>query len=150
MTPKLTACINEDLDKLNRQYLFAQQRLQVILGECLFQGDESDLQLIQRGLDSGQLDHVVDLQCLGVPLGELLIQQLPNFAWWMLEDELGITPCIRYGESSLIIFPLTLISKRVELGESIDVISLYADLKSRIEPLRQQLDNQLNSAHSIH
>lgn len=148
MQPVITPCSSQDLDKLDKQQIFALQRLQMIAGVGEFTGTESDFEWMQAGLDSGELDHQVDLQCLGVPLGHIIINNIDGFAWWMLEDDLGITPCIRYRESNLLIFPLTLISKRIELGETVNIASLYQDLLSRVTPLRQQLDIELNSSSS--
>lgn len=145
MIPHIAPCQLSDVEKLTRQQQFATEQLQKIIGVFSFNGTEEDLAPIQKGLDSGKLAHTVDLQCLGVPFGEIIINSQTGFDWWMFEDNLGITPCIRYRETDLIIFPLTLISKRIEQGESVNVVRLYADLIARITPLRQELDIALES-----
>ncbi len=147
MTPQVSPCQPEDYVQLAKQQRFALQQLQAILGSCSFSGTKEDFKLIQAGLDSGELQHVVDLQCLGVPLGEVFINTEEGFTWWMYEDDVGKAPCIRYRNTNLIVFPLTLISKRIEEGEKVNIENLFNDLTKRIAPLRQELDIQLNSSN---
>lgn len=145
MTPQISPCQSSDLEKLAKQLQFATQQLQAAIGVFEFNGTVDDLAWIQQGLDSGEIEHITDLQCLGVPFGQVIINSQPHFKWWMLEDDLGITPCIRYRQTDLVIFPLTLISKRIEQDEPVDVSALYTDLITRIAPLRQKLDSTLES-----
>lgn len=49
----------------------------------------------------------------------------------MVEDEYGRDPAIRYKRSSLLAFPRTMLSKRVEDGESVNVVELYDGLTRR-------------------
>ena len=53
----------------------------------------------------------------------------------MVEDEYGRDPAIRYKESSLLAFPRTMLSKRVEDGELPDVEELFDGLARRLEEL---------------
>ncbi len=63
-------------------------------------------------------------QCLGVVLGDVFVQQM-GFHWIIAEDEYGRDPAIQYQDTSVILFPLTMISKRLERGETVDVFDLY-------------------------
>jgi Domain of unknown function (DUF3806) len=49
----------------------------------------------------------------------------------IVEDEHGRDPAIRYAETSVILFPLTMISKRIESGERVDVFDLYNGMAER-------------------
>ena len=69
-------------------------------------------------------DQTYELQSMGVVLGDVFVQDM-GFHWLMVEDEYGRDPGIRYAESSVILFPLTMIAKRVEAGEQVDVFDLY-------------------------
>ena len=69
-------------------------------------------------------DQTYELQSMGVVLGDVFVQDM-GFHWLMIEDEYGRDPGIRYAESSVILFPLTMIAKRVEAGEQVDVFDLY-------------------------
>jgi hypothetical protein len=86
-----------------------------------------DLDRLQRLLDAGvlQADQTYDLQCLGIAFGRILVASMPGLDWAMLDDEYGRDPTLRYDESSLTINTLTLLSKRVERGERVDVRDLY-------------------------
>ena len=48
--------------------------------------------------------------------------------WVVVEDEHGRSPAVRMPGTSVILFPLTMISKRVEQGESVDVFELFNSL----------------------
>ena len=61
---------------------------------------------------------------MGIVFGDVFVQDM-GFSWVMVEDEHGRDPAIRYRETSIILFPLTMISKRIERGEQVDVFDLY-------------------------
>lgn len=84
---------------------------------------QQDLQLLQRILD-GKLvapTSTWELQALGVVFGDALVADRPGLAWWQVTDEFGTDPTLRYQNSSLQINALTMLSKRVERGEAVDV-----------------------------
>ncbi len=69
-------------------------------------------------------DQTYELQSLGIVLGDAFVQDM-GFHWIMVEDEQGRDPAIKYRDTSVILFPLTMISKRIEQGETVDVFELY-------------------------
>lgn len=64
------------------------------------------------------------LQSLGIAFGDALVQQL-GLEWVAVEDEYGRDPALRLPGTTDIVFPLTMISKRVERGEDVDVRELF-------------------------
>ena len=56
----------------------------------------------------------------------------------MVEDEFGRNPAIRYKNSSLLAYPRTMLSKRIEDGESVNVAELFDGLCRRLEELVQK------------
>jgi Domain of unknown function (DUF3806) len=64
------------------------------------------------------------LQCLGITLGDALVQEL-GMEWVMVEDDYGRDPAIRLPGTTVVLFPLTMISKRVERGETVDIMELF-------------------------
>lgn len=62
--------------------------------------------------------------CLGTVLGEALMQYC-NLEWVVVDDETGRSLGLRAPGTSLILFPVTMISKRVERGEEVDVYDLF-------------------------
>ena len=74
------------------------------------------------------------LQSLGVVLGDVFVQDM-GFTWVMVEDEYGRDPALRYEDSDILLYPLTMISKRVEQGQTVDVFDLYNGLAGQVESL---------------
>src|SRR5262245_1550075 len=82
-------------------------------------------------------DETLKLQCLGVAFGDALAQKL-GLAWVAVEDGYGRDPALTLEGTSVRVFPLTSISKRIERGEEVDVYGLFEDACSTIERLRRE------------
>lgn len=84
------------------------------------------LRLLQAILDAEWIDgeETLKLQCLGITLGDALAQEL-GAEWVMVEDEYGRDPALSIPGTTTLLFPLTMISKRVERGEQVDVQALF-------------------------
>jgi hypothetical protein len=63
------------------------------------------------------------LQSLGVVFGDVLTSELP-LRWVMITDEFGTDPTLRFKNTSININALTMISKRVERDDPVDVFLL--------------------------
>jgi hypothetical protein len=96
---------------------------------------ESDLDLgsLQKLLDDDvfQSSQTYELQCLGVAFGDVLRRQLP-LHWVIITDEYGSDPTLRLGESSITINALTMISKRIEKGERVNLHQLLQQTRTAI------------------
>jgi hypothetical protein len=84
------------------------------------------LRLLQTILDAEWIERheTFKLQCLGITLGDALCQEL-RMEWVMVEDDHGRDPALRLPGTTVIVFPLTMISKRVERGEIPNVAILF-------------------------
>jgi hypothetical protein len=69
-------------------------------------------------------DQTWELQSMGIVLGDALAQEL-GLRWVMVEDEYGRDPALAVPGKSLLVFPLTMISKRVEANRPLDVFDLF-------------------------
>ncbi|HEX5277042.1 MAG TPA: DUF3806 domain-containing protein [Fluviicoccus sp.] len=100
-------------------------------------GSLRDLSRLQQVLDSGALhrDDAYPLQILGMAFGRLFVNENPQYDWWMVEDAEGREPAVRYQESSLLLFPQTMISKRLESDGRVDVAHFYDELLEELETL---------------
>lgn len=78
-----------------------------------------------------------ELQSMGVVLGDAFVVDM-GFHWVIVEDENGRDPAIRFKETSVILFPLTMISKRIERGDVVDVFDLYNGVAAEAEKLIQR------------
>lgn len=95
--------------------------------------------MIRAFLDADvvRADQTWELQCLGIVLGDALVQHVDGAEWVMVDDEYGRDPAVRVRGTTVLLFPLTLISKRVEAGEPVDVFALFNGLLDRIlEPTK--------------
>jgi hypothetical protein len=105
---------------------------------------QEKLRLIQAILDAGWIAprETNKLQCLGITLGDALAQEL-NLEWIMVEDEHGRDPALRWPGTTVIVFPLTMISKRIEAGEAVSVATLFERVVAGIRQMAQNRDYQL-------
>jgi Domain of unknown function (DUF3806) len=78
-----------------------------------------------------------ELQCLGIVLGDAFVLDL-GMEWVMVEDAHGRDPAVRVPGTSIILFPLTMISKRVERGEKVDVFDLFNGIAADVEAVRKR------------
>ena len=74
---------------------------------------------------------------MGVVFGEVFVEDM-GFHWILVEDEFGRDPAIRFEDTSVIAYPLTMISKRVERGEPVDVFDLYNGVAGEMSRLIEE------------
>lgn len=77
------------------------------------------------------------LQSLGITFGDALVQKM-GVTWVAVEDEYGRDPALRDPGSSVVMFPSTTISKRVERGETVDVRDLFERFCQSITHVRSE------------
>ena len=83
-------------------------------------------------------NETLKLQCLGITFGDVLKQEI-GLEWVAVEDEHGRTPSLKVEGTSVIVFPMTMISKRIERGEEVDVYSLLENTRELInKTLKEQ------------
>lgn len=100
---------------------------------------EGKLQLLDVILKSNWIDpsDTLKLQCLGITFGDALAQEL-GLKWVTVEDEYGRDPALILEGTSIISFPLTAISKRIQAGEIVDVRALFRSACETIARLRDE------------
>ncbi|MGJ4927252.1 DUF3806 domain-containing protein [Bradyrhizobium sp. HKCCYLS2038] len=77
------------------------------------------------------------LQSLGVTFGDALAQEL-GLRWVAVEDQYGRDPALHDEGTTIIVFPVTSISKRVERGELVDVRRLFREACEGVAHARAQ------------
>lgn len=104
---------------------------------------DGKLQLLKTIIESAWIQKVETnkLQCLGVTLGDAIVQDL-GFNWVEIEDEFGVDPAIKLGDTSLILFPLTMISKRIENDEAVNIFELFDRIKNKVLEIRDKVDKK--------
>ena len=129
-----------ELHRLSRQREVAAELARRYVGTALTGSSESDLRVLQEILDRGVLrpDQTFELQCLGVALGDVLAAQL-DLHWVAYEDDLGRSRALRLGDTDVVLFPITMISKRVEAGIEVSVQGLYETAQSTVRKTRPRV-----------
>ena len=99
---------------------------------------DGKLALLAEILKNGWIEssETVKLQSLGIAFGDALSQEL-GLRWVTVEDKYGRDPALELDGTSILTFPLTSISKRIERGESVDVYALFASACSTIRQAAQ-------------
>lgn len=137
MTQRIEAPTEQDIERIAQQLLHAQEVVLEATGSSL-SGGMADLALLQRVLDFKFLEPeaTYSLQALGIAFGKVFVENNAYYDWWMVEDEYGRDPAIRYKETTLLVFPQTMLSKRIEDGDEVEVEAMYAGLCEQLEEIR--------------
>lgn len=133
MEQKIAAPTRADLRAIAMQLMHASELVSEATGLALA-GTVADLAALQKVIDSKivEPEATYSLQALGLAFGKVFIGTQANYDWWMVEDEYGRDPAIRYKQTTLLLFPKTMISKRVEDGEQVDVVEIFEGLKETV------------------
>jgi len=75
------------------------------------------------------------LQSMGIVLGDVFVETL-GFEWVTVEDSSGQDPALRFPGTTILLHPLTMISRRAERGEQVDVGALFSAVSAEVEKLR--------------
>jgi len=137
MPQSIEAPSESDIERIARQLLHASELVEQVTGKSLT-GDLSDLTALQETIDAKVVEPeaTYSLQALGVAFGKVFVENNDFYDWWMVEDEYGRDPAIRYKETTLLAFPQTMISKRVEDGQTVYVADMYDGLCEQLEQIR--------------
>jgi hypothetical protein len=100
---------------------------------------EDKIHLLQTILDENWVaaDETWKLHSLGITLGDILVQTM-GFIWVAFEDEDGRDPALRDGDTSITLFPMTMISKRIEDGEIVNIAQLLDMTHDAVSGLRER------------
>ena len=139
MSLHLEAPTDADVDRIARMLVSAMEIVEEVTGEAL-DWSRADLKRIDRALASGQLEAEATwpLQCLGLAFGKVFVNETSGFDWWMIDDENGRDPCLRYRETPIVLFPQTMLSSRLENGETVDVPDLFQGIASQVAKIRDE------------
>lgn len=133
------------LSYLDRSYM-KQQRERIgelslrNLGRNLNGTVANDLAILQALLDKKLVtgNQKLELQAMGVVMGDLLAADL-GLDWVIYEDKVGRSRALRYRQTDNYLFPMTMISRRREVGNTDTVTDIYrkahASMAAVIEPL---------------
>jgi hypothetical protein len=100
------------------------------LGIVNIKQDLGDLKKIQEVVDRKIIKNgdVEQWQALGVVFGDVLVAEL-DLNWVSYEDELGSSKALQWKKTENYVFPVTMLSKRVQYKEKVDVFALFEQIK---------------------
>jgi hypothetical protein len=129
-----SALTADDLAHLDRQRAFVADAAVKLGLHMAMPCSLKDLTTLQAIVDSGTItkDQTWRLQSLGIALGDVF-ESNTELHWVMVEDEYGRDPALRFHNTSNLIFPLTMISKRVEDGKQVRVQDIYEGVMEHVE-----------------
>ncbi len=119
------------LTEVDHQFLAAQkQQLEDLsslhLGRRFNGQKDNDLSVLQALLDRRIVKghQRQSLQAMGIIMGNLLAKEL-DLHWVIYEDKKGRSRALRYKETDNYLFPMTMISRRREVGNDTPVREIY-------------------------
>jgi len=124
-----------DARQLEHQRQIIKDMAALHLGRSFTGEKERDLDTLQQLLDQRvvESDEISNLQAMGVVLGDLLAHEL-DMQWIIYEDEEGRSRALQLGPTQNFLFPITMISRRVEVGIKLNVADVYAKAVAEMEP----------------
>jgi hypothetical protein len=136
---KITLPTKEDWEELSKR--------RAVIAELLSNEDDCGEYIDPSGklaflnalleLDVFEPTDTYQLQSMGVVLGDVFVEGL-GFEWVMVEDDYGRDPAVRVPGTSILLFPLTMISKRIENGEAVDTIELFNAVAEKLEEIKAE------------
>jgi hypothetical protein len=124
--PQFTALSADDAVRLDQQRAVIARVVKTRYGVAALTKTKADLPVLQRLIDDKVFPktQTYELQCLGVVFGDVLASEYP-LKWVMVTDEYGTDPTLRFKATSIQANALTMISKRIERGEKVNVQYLF-------------------------
>jgi hypothetical protein len=140
-TPKFGELSPEDAARLEKQRGVVAAATKQRYGTWALTKTKADLPVLQRLLDDRVFakTQTYELQCLGIAFGDVLASELPVH-WMMVTDEYGTDPTLRYRDTTIQINALTMISKRVERDEEVDVSTLLRMTGEQVAQLEKDFE----------
>lgn len=142
---KPTTQVVSKLSKADEDRLSLQRKVvDEIAAACLkapveFASVQDRLTALQAIVDAKHLTvaQTYELQCLGIVFGDALVGA-GGLEWVMVDDEFGRDPALRMLGSDILLFPMTMLSKRVERGEAVDVAALFQVISQDLDKRRSK------------
>ncbi|WP_185230388.1 DUF3806 domain-containing protein [Teredinibacter franksiae] len=129
-----------ELNWLNQNFMDSQRKTVNTLiathyGKRL-RGNILDIPVLQRLVTEDVIpkDDTAQLQALGVALGDILVHETADLEWVVYEDDLGSTQAVCIKDSVNCLFPITMLSRRMEVGLKPDVNRVYSKAVDSVKP----------------
>ena len=129
MEDRITELSQEDKDWLRRaeEHILASVRARY--GGITIDRSLTDLAQLQRLIDDRAItkENVLEAQCIGVVLGNVFAHNT-NMRWQRVANQYGDMISLHDEGIQFTLYPLTMVSERLDDGRAIDLIALNEDL----------------------
>jgi hypothetical protein len=135
---KFSEFSQEDKKRLDQQRAIVAAAAKQRYGTSSLRKTEADLAVLQRLIDDKAFSksQTYELQSLGIAFGDVLASELP-LRWVMVTDEYGTDPTLRFKGTTVQINALTMISKRVEKDEKVNLSDLLRITREQVTRLSE-------------
>jgi len=131
---------------VGQKFIMESQRRNVLdlifrqLGIVKLSGNLDDLKILQSIVDKQLIkpDDLKEWQAVGVVFGDTLANLL-DLHWVQIEDEYGASKALQWKETDNFVFPITMLSKRQQWQQTIDLMALYGKIESEVAQFREPL-----------
>lgn len=136
--PKFSELSHEDRTRLDQQRAIVAAAAKQRYGTSNLTKTAADLSVLQRLIDDKvfRKTQTYELQSLGIAFGDVLATELP-LRWVMVTDEYGTDPTLRFKATTVQINALTMISKRIEKDEKVNLSELLRITREQLASLSE-------------
>lgn len=137
-TSRVEALSSIDLKFMQDQRDFIDDVARRQLGLQLRDENDHDLRLLQALLDRQVVDqdNIRGLQAMGVILGDSL-KRKEGLNWVIYVDKYGRSRALAVPGQDEVIFPITMISRRAEVGNRVNVNEIYQKAQAAVAEIRK-------------
>src|SRR5437879_9991802 len=134
--PKFSELSQEDRTMFTQQRAIAAAAAKLRYGTAILEKTVADLPVLQRLIDDKVFSKMqtYELQSLGIAFGDVLASELP-LRWVIVTDEYGTDPTLRFKGTTVQINALTMISKRIEKDEKVNLSELLRITREQLRPV---------------
>ena len=125
-----------------QRFIMSQQRGEVEdliarhVGIVRLHGDHTDLDAMQQLVEKQVVkEDVKSWQAMGVVMGDLMADEF-DLHWVSVIDELGESKALQWQDTMDFVFPVTLLSKRKQFGEKIDIPAIYEKIRADVQAFK--------------
>jgi hypothetical protein len=141
MVQSIRVATEADRNRISAQAAAVLGMLRSRYGDAQLCHTEDDLRWLQRLQDDGELRAAQEqeLEAVGIVFGEVLAART-SLRWitveWQGERALGL----QYPNTTVIVFPNTMIAKRVNRGERVEFESLFRSTVAQVEQMKDDTE----------
>lgn len=131
--PKFSELSHDDSVRLDQQRAIVAAVAKQRYGTSALKKTQADLPILQRLIDDNVFSksQTYELQSLGIAFGDVLASELP-LRWVIVTDEYGTDPTLRFESTSWQVNALTMISKRIERHEKVNLRELLRTTRKQL------------------